>query len=102
MPFRQPVYKNLEKAGRWEEGCEMCGFRIPSLDSYGLQAAHIIAKADGGPNAAENALVLCYNCAESFDRFLKPKLHAALKLVGIAAPKGWEHAEGRRSKRDTT
>ena len=102
MPFRQPVFKHLEKAKRWDYGCEMCGFRIPALDNSGLQVAHIIAEADGGPNSAENALVLCHNCAETLDRFLKPKLHAALNLVGIKAPKGWKHAEGRRSKNDAT
>jgi len=102
VPFRQPVFKHLEKAKRWDYGCEMCGFRIPALDNYGLQVAHIIAEADGGPNSAENALVLCHNCAETLDRFLKPKLYAALNFVGIKAPKGWRHAEGRRSKNDAT
>jgi len=96
------VFKHLEKAKRWDYGCEMCGFRIPALDNYGLQVAHIIAEADGGPNSAENALVLCHNCAETLDRFLKPKLYAALNFVGIKAPKGWRHAEGRRSKNDAT
>ena len=102
MPFREPVFKNLAKAKRWDGGCEMCGFRIPALDNYGLQVAHIIAEADGGSNVMENALVLCHNCAETLDRFLKPKLQAALKLVGVDAPKGWKHAEGRRSKNDAT
>lgn len=101
MPFREPVFRNLEKSGRWE-GCEMCGFRVRALDNYGLQAAHIISDADCGPNAAENALVLCHNCAETLDRFLKPTLYKAVKLVGINAPKRWEHAEGRRAKRDET
>jgi len=101
MPFREPVFRNLEKAGRWE-GCEMCGFRIRALDNRGLQAAHIVSEADGGPNDADNALVLCYNCAEMLDRFLKPTLYKALKLVSIDPPKRWRHAEGRRSKRDVT
>jgi len=102
MPFREPVFKHLAKARRWDEGCEMCGFKIPALDNFGLQVAHIISEADGGPNSADNALVLCNNCAETLDRFLKPKLHAALKMVNIDAPKRWRHAEGRRSKHDYT
>jgi predicted restriction endonuclease len=102
MPFREPVFRQLQKAKRWDEGCEMCGFKIPALYNYGLQVSHIIAESDGGPNAVVNALVLCNNCAETLDRFLKPKMHAALKHVGIDAPKGWKQAEGRRSKHDDT
>jgi predicted restriction endonuclease len=100
MPFRQPVFRQLQEAKRWDDGCEMCGFRIPALENYGLQVAHIIAEADGGANEVENALVLCHNCAETLDRFLKPKLHTALKRVGLKAPKGWKFAEGRRAKND--
>ncbi len=40
--------------------------------------------------------------AETLDRFLKPELYAALKRVGLKAPKGWELAEGRRAKNDDT
>ena len=99
MPFSKRVCKQLDDAGRYE-CCEMCGFQLPSLSSRGLVAAHIIAEQDGGKEHMDNALVLCRNCAESFDTLLKPKIYKAFKLHDLSAPKGWKHAEGRGSPED--
>lgn len=99
MPFSNKVWKQLDKAGRYK-GCEMCGFQMPSLANKGLVAAHIISEKDKGKDNQDNALVLCRNCAESFDTLVKPKIYKAFKLHGLRAPKSWEHAEGRRSAED--
>ena len=81
----------------------MCGFKIPLLKKRGLTASHIISKDDGGKDIIDNALVLCRNCAESFDTLLKPKIYEAFKQHELnAPPKGWQHAEGRGSPKDKT
>jgi hypothetical protein len=99
MPFSKKVCNQLDKAERYD-CCEMCGFKLPLLENRGLTAAHIISENDEGKDDAANAVVLCRNCAESFDTLLKPKIYKAFKLHGLRAPKGWEFAEGRRSPKD--
>ena len=99
MPFSNKVWKQLREAGRYE-CCEMCGFKLPRLDNKGLVGAHIISENDGGKDHPDNALVLCRNCAESFDTVLKPKIYKAFNLHDMAAPKGWERGEGRTSLED--
>jgi hypothetical protein len=99
MAFSKKVKDRLKKDGRFK-CCEMCGFQMPRLENCGLQAAHIVSEKDDGADSPDNALVLCNNCADSFDRFIKPVLFKALELKGIKAPDGWKKSEGRQSKRD--
>jgi predicted restriction endonuclease len=100
MAFSKKVKERLKKDGRFK-CCEMCGFQMPRLENCGLQAAHIVSEKDGGPDSADNSLVLCNNCADSFDRFIKPVLFKALALMDIKAPTGWEKSEGRRARGDS-
>ena len=99
MSFSNKVWNQLDKEGRYQ-CCEMCGFQLPRLANRGLYAAHIISEKDKGKDHPDNALVLCPNCAQSFDTLVKPKIYKAFKLHGLKAPKSWEHAEGRRSAED--
>ena len=105
MPFSANTKKSLKKAGRFE-CCELCGARSPCLKSNGLQAAHVVSDSSGGLDHADNAIVLCYQCAEVFDRVIKAKIDKALRLSNqhhrttYAVPSDWPGAEGRRCKGD--
>lgn len=100
MAFSPRVKRHLVKAKRFQ-CCEMCGFQTPRLANRGLQASHIVAEKDGGTDSPDNALVLCNNCAELFDRLIKPVLFKALDQMGIKAPRGWKTAEGRGAHKDS-
>jgi len=101
MAFSDKVWRQLKKVGRYD-CCEMCGFKMPLLANRGLEASHIVSENDGGKDHIDNAIVLCPNCAKSFDTLLKRKIYKAFKLHGkvYSAPKGWEHGEGRGSPDD--
>lgn len=48
--------------------CQMCGIRIPKADgTFYIEAAHITAKKDKGPELPNNLLILCPNHHKEFD-----------------------------------
>lgn len=94
------VAKITAKRKKWfielcEKGCQICGIKLPGLNN-GLEFSHIVSKNDGGSDREINCLVLCPNCAYSFDYILKPALYNTLKeLKNGKVPKSWKDAEGR-------
>lgn len=93
-----PVSTHVKKRLPYPGACQFCGKSIPSLRHRGLHVAHIVSNV---PKHArlENLLFFCPSCSEAFDRFLKPRIHKALKLYGYEAPDNWVD-DGRRSKQD--
>lgn len=47
--------------------CQMCGCKIQKKDGFYIEAAHIVAKSDGGHEVPENLLILCPNHHKEFD-----------------------------------
>ncbi|MGO9586385.1 MAG: HNH endonuclease [Limisphaerales bacterium] len=105
MAFSKSTIKKLKRDGRFD-CCEFCGARIPRLENNGLQAAHVISDQNGGPDHPDNAIVLCHQCAEAFDRFLKAKIAKAFdhanstRQTAFSVPNDWLDAEGRRATGD--
>lgn len=105
MPFSTKTKKTLRKAGRFD-CCELCGARSPCLENNGLQAAHVVSESSGGLDDPDNAIVLCHQCAEVFDRVMKAKIHKALMMSNqhtgttYLVPADWPGAEGRRCRGD--
>jgi hypothetical protein len=67
---------------RSEEFCEMCGKYVAIR-----QGANIVDEND---RSRINILKLCPSCHNMFDTRLKPRLHNALKAVGVTnLPESW-------------
>lgn len=63
--LHQPGFRKLLMDSR-APSCAVCGLDIREV----LDAAHIVADADGGPASSTNALVLCANHHRAMDRGL--------------------------------
>jgi hypothetical protein len=93
--------KSTAKKKKWfirkcEDGCQICGIKIPGPSNYGLEFSHIINKNAGGGDTEINCLALCPNCAYSFDYILKPAIYNALEeLNNKKVPENWKDGEGR-------
>ena len=86
---------------RCEQGCEICGRKLPRRKNHGMKVSHIVSKKDGGSDRKGNILALCPTCADSFDLVLKPALYEALSTVnGGKVPKSWRDGESRTSEFD--
>ena len=94
--------KSTAKRKKWfidlcENGCQICGTKLPHLSSNGLEFSHIISKKDGGNDEEINCLALCPNCLTAFDLILKPAIYNALdKLNDKIVPGSWENGESRK------
>lgn len=105
MPFSKRTKDRLRDIGRFD-CCEFCCTCCPRLANNGLQAAHIVSDSSGGPDDPDNDVVLCHQCAEVFDRFLKAKIAKAVGLANqrngtqYSVPPDWTTGEGRRSPQD--
>lgn len=94
--------KSTAKKKKWfidlcENGCQICGTKLPLLKGNGLEFSHIISKKDGGNDEEINCLALCPNCSTAFDLVLKPAIFNALdKLNNNLVPESWENGESRR------
>ena len=83
-----------------EEGCQFCGAK--ESDELKLQQAHIIAKAEPkSKNERENIMVLCPDCAHSFDYVIKPWVYRSLDMYYDGkVPDSWKDAEGHLGKKE--
>lgn len=60
-PLRQRVLK------RWGYRCAGCGWPGTDGKGKGLQKAHIVDRADGGPDDESNIIPLCPPCHGRYD-----------------------------------
>ena len=64
---RSSGHRKAQKLGKIRDDftCAVCGVRIPPEEAYHIhrvEGHHIIHHSDGGPDALENIITLCYDC----------------------------------------
>lgn len=95
MPANQVAKRRKWFKEKCEQGCELCGRKIPASKNNGLIWSHIVSKPIGRDEEV-NCLALCPTCSNAFDMVIKPAIFKACKKYSTGlVPNDWENGENR-------